>query len=213
MTSAKAVGGDFFDFFLIDDDHLAVVIGDVSGKGIPAALYMAVTRTQIKTTALQGMLPEGCLREVNRVLVREKVSSMFATCFYGLLNTRTGHLHYCNAGHNPPHLLRASGAVEPLDFAGGLPLGLFDRKTYSGGFVQLAPGDALFLYTDGVPEANNAALDDFTDERLTEVLRGATSLSCRDIVDRVTSEVLAFTDGAPQSDDITMLSIRINGPE
>ncbi len=211
MTSAKAVGGDFFDFFLIDDDRLAVVIGDVSGKGIPAALYMAVTRTQIKTTALQGMPPEDCLREVNRVLVRERVSAMFATCFYGVLNTRTGQLHYCNAGHNPPHLLRASGAVEPVDPAGGMPLGLFDGKPYAGGFVQLAPGDALFLYTDGVPEATNEALDDFTDERLFDVLRSATTLSCRDIVSRVTREVLAFTAGAPQSDDITMLSIRITG--
>jgi serine phosphatase RsbU (regulator of sigma subunit) len=208
MTSARAVGGDFFDFFLIDDDHLAVVIGDVSGKGIPAALYMAVTRTQIKTTALQGMPPEDCLREVNHVLVRDRVSAMFATCFYGVLNTRTGQLDYCNAGHNPPLLLRASGAVEPVDMAGGMPLGLFDLKPYSGGSVKLAPGDALFLYTDGVPEATNQALDDFTDERLTAVLGAATSLSCVDIIDRVTREVLAFTAGAPQSDDITMLSIR-----
>jgi serine phosphatase RsbU (regulator of sigma subunit) len=211
MTSAKAVGGDFFDFFLIDDDHLGVVIGDVSGKGIPAALYMAVTRTQIKTTALQGIPPENCLLEVNRVLVRERVSAMFATCFYGLLNTRTGELHYCNAGHNPPYLLRASGAVEPIGLAGGLPLGLFAGRPYLGGFVQLAPGDALFLYTDGVPEATNAALDDFTDERLTDVLGAATSLPCRDIVSRVTHEVLAFTAGAPQSDDITMLTIRRTG--
>ncbi len=210
MTSARAVGGDFFDFFLIDEDHLGIVIGDVSGKGIPAALYMAVTRTQIKTTALQGMSPEECLREVNHVLVRERVSAMFATCFYGVLNTRTGELHYCNAGHNPPHLLRASGAVEPVDLAGGMPLGLFDRRPYTGGFVQLEPGDALFLYTDGVPEATNEALDDFTDERLTSVLGAATSLSCSDIINRVTHEVLAFTDGAPQSDDITMLSIRVH---
>jgi serine phosphatase RsbU (regulator of sigma subunit) len=209
MTSARAVGGDFFDFFLIDDDHLGVVIGDVSGKGIPAALYMAVTRTQIKTTALQGIPPEDCLLEVNRVLVRERVSSMFATCFYGLLNLRTGELHYCNAGHNPPHLLRASGALDAIDAAGGLPLGLFDRGPYAGGFAQLARGDTLFLYTDGVPEATNEALDDFTDERLADVLRASSSLSCRDIVSRVTHEVLAFTAGAPQSDDITMVTFRI----
>ncbi|HEV8043166.1 MAG TPA: GAF domain-containing SpoIIE family protein phosphatase [Bryobacteraceae bacterium] len=211
MTSAKAVGGDFFDFFLIDDDHLGVVIGDVSGKGIPAALYMAVTRTQIKTTALEGLAPEACLQEVNRVLVRERVSSMFATCFYGLISIRTGELRYCNAGHNPPHLLRTSGAVEPLDAVGGMPLGLFERKPYEGGLVQLAPGDALFLYTDGVPEATNVALDDFTDERLAAILLGANSLSCRDIVDRVAREVLDFTAGAPQSDDITMLTIRLTG--
>jgi sigma-B regulation protein RsbU (phosphoserine phosphatase) len=211
MTSAKAVGGDFFDFFLIDDDHLGVVIGDVSGKGIPAALYMAVTRTQIKTTALEGLAPEACLQEVNRVLVRERVSSMFATCFYGLISIRTGELRYSNAGHNPPHLLRASGAVEPLDSVGGLPLGLFEHKPYEGGLVQLGLGDALFLYTDGVPEATNVALDDFTDERLAAILRGTNSLSCRAIVDRVAHEVLDFTAGAPQSDDITMLTIRLTG--
>jgi sigma-B regulation protein RsbU (phosphoserine phosphatase) len=210
MTSAKAVGGDFFDFFLIDDDHLGVVIGDVSGKGIPAALYMAVTRTQIKTIALQGMPPEECLYEVNRVLVRERVSSMFATCFYGLLNTRTGELRFCNAGHNPPYLLRKSGELEPVELAGGIPLGLFDGRPYTGASVKLAPGEALFLYTDGVSEATNDALDDFTDERLAEVLRSGCTLSCRDMVSHVTREVLAFTAGAPQSDDITMLSIRIH---
>jgi phosphoserine phosphatase RsbU/P len=172
---------------------------------------MAVTRTQIKTTALQGKPPEECLLEVNRVLVREKVSSMFATCFYGLLNTRTGELRYCNAGHNPPYVLRASGDLESMELTGGIPLGLFDGMPYSGGVVQLAPDDALFLYTDGVSEATNNALDDFTDERLATSLRAAGSLPCREILDRVTSELLAFTDGAPQSDDITMLSLRIHG--
>jgi phosphoserine phosphatase RsbU/P len=210
MTSARAVGGDFFDFFLIDNDHLGVVIGDVSGKGIPAALYMAVTRTQIKTTALQGKSPEECLFDVNRVLVREKVSSMFATCFYGLLNTRTGEFRFCNAGHNPPYVLRASGELESIDLAGGIPLGLFEGRPYGGGVVQLAPNDALFLYTDGVSEATNNALDDFTDERLAASLRAAGSLPCREILDCITRELLAFTDGAPQSDDITMLSLRLN---
>jgi phosphoserine phosphatase RsbU/P len=210
MTSAKAVGGDFFDFFLIDSDHLGVVIGDVSGKGIPAALYMAVTRTQIKTTALQGKAPEECLFEVNRVLVRERVSSMFATCFYGLLNTRTGELLYCNAGHNPPYILRGSGALETMELTGGIPLGLFDGRPYAGGSVQLAPDDALFLYTDGVSEATNADLDDFTDERLAASLRAAGSLPCRDIVDCITRDLLTFTAGAPQSDDITMLSLRMH---
>jgi len=210
MTSARAVGGDFFDFFLIDSDHLGVVIGDVSGKGIPAALYMAVTRTQIKTTALQGKSPEECLFDVNRVLVREKVSSMFATCFYGLLNTRTGEFRFCNAGHNPPYVLRASGELESIDLAGGIPLGLFEGRPYTGGLVQLAPNDALFLYTDGVSEATNNALDDFSDERLAASIRAAGSLPCRDILDCITRELLAFTDGAPQSDDITMLSLRLN---
>jgi serine phosphatase RsbU (regulator of sigma subunit) len=209
MTSAKAVGGDFFDFFLVDSERLAVVIGDVSGKGIPAALYMAVARTQIKTTALlQGMPPEECLRDVNRVLVHEGVKAMFATCFYGLLNTRTGDLHYCNAGHNLPWLVRASGELESVSETGGIPLGLFDRLPYTGSHLQLSPGDALFLYTDGVSEATNHDLDDFTDERLAASLGGAASLACREIIDRVSSDLGAFTAGAPQSDDITMLAIR-----
>ena len=144
MTLARAVGGDFFDFFLTDEDRLGVVIGDASGKGNPAALYMAVSRTQVKTTALKGMPPAECLQEVNRVLVKEKVNAMFATCFYGLLNTRTDELQYCSAGHNPPYLLRAeSGGVEVLAEVGGMPLGLFDGMGYTGSWVQLKPGDAL----------------------------------------------------------------------
>jgi sigma-B regulation protein RsbU (phosphoserine phosphatase) len=208
MTSARAVGGDFFDFFLMGEDRLGVVIGDVSGKGIPAALYMAMTRTQIKTTALQGMRPEDCLLNVNRVLVREKVGEMFATCIYCLLNVRTGELSFCSAGHNPPYLLRASGAVERISEVGGVPLGLFDNLGYTGSCTQLEPGDALFLYTDGVPEANNDALDEFTYERLTASLRHNMALPCREMIDRLTHELLAFTAGAPQSDDITMLAIR-----
>jgi phosphoserine phosphatase RsbU/P len=209
MTAALAVGGDFFDFFLIDDEHLGVVIGDVSGKGIPAALYMAVARTQIRTIALQGLPPKECLLEVNRVLVREKVSAMFATCFYGILNTRSGEFLYCNGAHNPPYLLRASGGVERLPLTGGLPLGMFSRLAYNNAIVQLASGDALFLYTDGVPEATTAEQDDFTSERLVAALRPCATLSCQELIRHVTREVLAFTAGAPQSDDITMLAIRL----
>ncbi|MEI9979007.1 MAG: GAF domain-containing SpoIIE family protein phosphatase [Edaphobacter sp.] len=209
MTSAHAVGGDFFDFFLIDEDRLGVVIGDVSGKGIPAALYMAVTRTQVKTTALRGMTPAECLLEVNRVLVRERVNAMFATCFYGLLNLRSGEFHYCNAGHNLPYLLRAEGgAVEPIAEVGGIPLGMFDGMGYTGNTVYLQPGDALFLYTDGVPEARNAADDDFTDESLMLALGASATLNCQDLISHMTRKVSAFTDGAAQSDDITMLSVR-----
>ena len=209
MTAARSVGGDFFDFFLIDNDRLGVVIGDVSGKGIPAALYMAVTRTQIKTSALGGMSPEDCMLEVNRLLVREKASSMFATCFYGILNTRNGEFRYCNAGHNPPQVLRhADGSLESLSETGGLPLGLFDGRPYVGTMTQLRPGDSVFLFTDGVTEANNFALDDFSDERLADVLRSVAHRSCEEIVMTVNNEVLAFAAGAPQSDDITMMSLR-----
>ncbi|HTP88774.1 MAG TPA: GAF domain-containing SpoIIE family protein phosphatase [Bryobacteraceae bacterium] len=208
MTSARAVGGDFFDFFLIDDDHLGIVIGDVSGKGTPAALYMAVTHTHVRSTALRGLGPGECLAEVNRVLVADNASSMFATCFYGILDTRTGQLQYSSAGHNPPYRIGAAGAVEPLESAGGTPLGMFQWKNYESASLQLAPGDSLFLYTDGVPEANNSELEDFTNERLEKVLGLSATLPTREIVSTVNSEVLAFTAGAPQSDDITIMAVR-----
>jgi sigma-B regulation protein RsbU (phosphoserine phosphatase) len=185
------------------------VIGDVSGKGVPAALYMAVTLTHVRTIAQQGMMPEECLLAVNRVLVREKVSSMYATCFYGILNTRSGELHYCSAGHNPPYLLRDSGVVEPVAKAGGLPLGMFSEFGYTGASVRLEPGDALFLYTDGVPEGTNMAHEDFSDERLIASLRDSTSLACREMIDLVARDLLAFTASAPQYDDITMLAVRM----
>lgn len=208
MTSAKAVGGDFFDFFLIDEHHLGLVIGDVSGKGIPAALYMAVTRTQIKTTALSGLSPAECLLEVNRVLVRDKVSSMFATCFYGILDTRTGELRYSNAGHNPPYVLLTSGAVDPLPMTGGLPLGMFAKLKCAEGVIEVPPGAGIFLYTDGVPEATNPVGDDFTDSRLRETLEGVGNWSARALLEHTAAALAGFTAEAPQSDDITMLALR-----
>jgi phosphoserine phosphatase RsbU/P len=210
MTSARAVGGDFFDFFLIDDDHLGIVIGDVSGKGTPSALYMAVTHTHFRSVALRSGGPEECMAEVNRILVRDRASSMFATCFYGILDTRTGEFRYSSAGHNPPYRISSGGLVTALECEGGTPLGLFPGK-YGGAAVHLDPGDGLFLYTDGVPEANNAELDDFSDNRLVDVLRGTGCVPSRDIISTVSSELLAFTAGAPQSDDITMLAVRLGG--
>jgi hypothetical protein len=144
MAPAKAVGGDFFDFFLIDADRLGFVIGDVSGKGVPSALFMAVCRTLIKATAHAGGAPETCLGQVNRVLASEGVASMYVTVFYGVLDTRSGHVTYCNAGHNPPFVLRGNGAVEPLAQIGGMVVGLFEDAVYEAGHLVLGPGDGLF---------------------------------------------------------------------
>jgi phosphoserine phosphatase RsbU/P len=209
MTSAKEVGGDFFDFFLIDDDHLGIVIGDVSGKGMPAALYMAMTHTQVKTVALRGIPPEECMAEVNRILQKDNAAFMFATCFYGILHTRTGELRYSSAGHNPPYRFGSDGSISPLDARGGTPLGLLPRKEYKGASAQFDPGDGLFLYTDGVPEANNSEMEDFTNKRLAEVLGAAAALPSHEMIDAVNSRLLAFTAGAPQSDDITMVAVRL----
>jgi sigma-B regulation protein RsbU (phosphoserine phosphatase) len=208
MTSARAVGGDFFDFFLIDEGELGIVIGDVSGKGTPAALYMAMTHTHVKTVALRGMAPEGCMAEVNRILRSDNPSSMFATCFYGILNTRTGELRYSSAGHNAPYRITAGGVVSSLDARGGTPLGLLPCKKYEGATAQLDPGDGLFLFTDGVPEANNPEEEQFTDEQVVEVLCHVARRSPREIIDTLNARLLAFTAGAPQSDDITMICVR-----
>ncbi len=208
MNAAKAVGGDFFDFFLIDDTRLGFVIGDVSGKGIPAALFMAVAKTQFKPAALRGLPPEECITEVNRALVREKRSSMYATCFYGIFDTASGEIRFCNAGHNPPFVLRASGEVEPIPNSGGLPIGLFDRLPYTAGAVTLQPGDTFFTYTDGVPDALNTAEEEFSDERLIELLRAAPEPACHLLIEHVSRHHAEFTAGAPQFDDITMLAVR-----
>jgi sigma-B regulation protein RsbU (phosphoserine phosphatase) len=207
MSSARAVGGDFFDYFLLDDDHLGLVIGDVSGKGTPSALYMAVTHTHVRTVAARCLEPAECMAEVNRILVADKASSMYATCFYGILNTRSGELRYSIAGHNPPYRITSAGTVEMLADKGGTPLGLFPWK-YEGGSVQLDPGDGLFLYTDGVTEANNVELDDFTDERLLSLLRETASMPSRDLIGTVSARLHEFTAGAAQSDDITMVAAR-----
>jgi sigma-B regulation protein RsbU (phosphoserine phosphatase) len=208
MTPAKAVGGDFFDFFLIDGEHLGFVIGDVSGKGVPSALFMAVCRTLIKATAHAGGSPDVCLAQVNRVLASEEVASMYVTVFYGVLDTRTGRVTYCNAGHNPPYVLRRDGSVEPLAQIGGMVVGLFEHASFECGRIDLDPGDGLFTYTDGVTEAMDLAGEEFTASRLAPCLARCGGLALDDLIQNVGAEVTAFAGEAPQADDITMLALR-----
>jgi sigma-B regulation protein RsbU (phosphoserine phosphatase) len=208
MTPARAVGGDFFDFFLIDADRLGFVIGDVSGKGVPSALFMAVCRTLIKATAQAGVSPEACLGQVNRVLASEGVASMYVTVFYGVLDTRNGHVTYCNAGHNPPYVLRGDGSVEPLAQIGGMVVGLFEDASYEAGHIVLGPGDSLFMYTDGVTEATDPAGEEYATSRLATCLARCRGLGLDDVIRTVGAEVAAFVGEAPQGDDITMLALR-----
>jgi phosphoserine phosphatase RsbU/P len=208
MTPAKAVGGDFFDFFLIDTDRLGFVIADVSGKGVPSALFMAVCRTLLKATAHTGGSPDACLGQVNRVLAAEGVASMYVTVFYGVLDTRNGHVTYCNAGHNPPYVLRADGSVEPLAQIGGMVVGLFEHTSYEAGHIVLGPGDGMFMYTDGVTEATDLAGEEFTTSRLAPCLARCHGLDLEGVIRTVGDEVAAFVGDAPQADDITMLALR-----
>ncbi len=211
MHPAREVGGDFYDFFLLDEHRLGFVLGDVSGKGLPAALFMANTRTLLRATALQGMTPEACLRRVNRVLHDERVKGMFVTLVYGVLDTRTGEVAYCNAGHNRPFHLRSGGDVSMLPPGRSLALCLLAEFDFPVHTLRLAPGDTLFLYTDGVTEAADPTHEQFEDERLHERLRSANGAAPDALIRHVLDAVNAFAGDAPQADDITMLAVRYTG--
>lgn len=212
MEPARQVGGDFYDFFWVDQDHLGFVIGDVAGKGVPAAILMAVTRTLLKAAGMRGYAPEDCMRDVNLILSTESAPEMFVTGIYGVLDTRNGAVRYANAGHNPPYRLASERQVETLTHRGGLVLGIVPETTYSAAKVDLAPGETLFLFTDGVTEAMDPERALFSEERLEEFLRGAAGASPDALCAGLQERIAAFTAGAAQHDDITMLALRYNGP-
>lgn len=210
MIAAKEVGGDFYDFFAIDDDRIGMVVGDVSGKGVPAALLMAICRTLIRGSAIDGGTTHECMAAVNNLISGDVVPGMFVTVYYGVLNTRSGMLEYCCAGHFPPYVVSPKG-VRALESVGGLVIGAVPGWTYQSASVQLEPGDLLFQFTDGVTEAKNAADDDFGEAKLEACLAGANSHRAEEIVDRVVSTVQEFSKGVPQADDITCLVVRYVG--
>lgn len=208
MVPAKDVGGDFYDFFRIDDEHIGFTIADVSGKGVPAAIFMAVSRTLIRATGLRGITPSECMTYVNRLLSAESVDCMFVTVFYGILNVHTGEIVYCNAGHNPPYVLKNNGKVEALPMSTNPMVGAVDGIDFQQEQLQLDKGDALVMFTDGVTEAMNVTFEEFSENRLEETLSTVVMHSGQEIIDTVKNNVSTFTDGAEQSDDITLLTIR-----
>jgi sigma-B regulation protein RsbU (phosphoserine phosphatase) len=210
MIPARAVGGDFYDYFWLDEKRLGVVIGDVSGKGVPAALLMAVTRSLLRATALRGDEPGPCLGEVNRLLLRDTATERFVTLFYAVLDSERGELCFANAGHNAPFLVRPSGAMQELNGA-QLILGALPEARYSTNRLPLKCGDRLFLYTDGVTEALNPEREQFSEQRLQRLLSEAADDSPQEMIDRVVQEVRRFAADAPQSDDITTLAALYHG--
>lgn len=208
MTNpAKEVGGDFYDFFLVDDDHLAVVVADVSGKGIPAALFMVIAKTLIKDHAQRGTSPDVVFTEVNRLLCEANDEGMFVTAWLGVLELSTGHLSYVNAGHNPPLLRRAGGRYDYLRTRSGFVLAGVEETRYRSCSLELAPGDALFLYTDGVTEATDAEKQLYGEERLATALNSHKDYAPKELLSAVRDDVEAFVGQAPQFDDITVLSL------
>ncbi len=210
MIPAREIGGDFYDFFSLDDNLIGLVIADVSGKGIPAALFTTVTRSLLKSIARNAPSPARCLSEVNDLLAEDNEGCVFVTLFYGVLDLRSGLLRYCNGGHNPPRLLRADARVEVVPPTGNLVLGVVAGHEYRDAEIQLDPGDALFLYTDGITEAENAGQEEFGEARLDQTLAGLNEAPAGDIVKTVVDAVQTFAGDAPQSDDITCVAARLN---
>lgn len=211
IEPAKEVGGDFYDFFLLGDDEVCFTIGDVSGKGVPAALFMAVTKTLMKAAARKGIDPGEMLAKVNRELYEQNTSYMFATVVCGILDTKTGQLRYTNAGHNPPFLLRKGRGVVPLESVGGGMVGMMEKMNYDAGRTVLGSGDSIFLYTDGIIEAMNREKKFFSEERLKDVLDFLNGKAPGEIVSGVLKKVTAFSEGVEQYDDMTVLAVRYNG--
>ena len=208
MRPAKDVGGDFYDFFRIDNDRIGVVIADVSGKGIPAAIFMAVSRTLIRTVGLQGITPGECMTKSNELLSKESIDCMFVTVFYAIYNIRTGEFVYCNAGHNSPVIVKSNGKVEMLPVSENCMVGAVEGVTYSNTQARLEIGDTLLMYTDGVNEAMNEAFEEYGDERMMRLLATQSVNDCQTIIDQQLADVKAFAGNAAQSDDITLMALK-----
>jgi len=207
LDPAKEVSGDLYDFFFVEPGKLCFVVGDVSGKGIAAGIFMAVTRTLIRATAIPGRTPFDILTRVNAQLAKENQANLFVTMILGVVDTQSGRIVYGQGGHNPPVLLSADGkpAYEP---PGGMPLGVFDDAKFGERELQLKAGETLLVYTDGVTEAMNQARDLFGEERLLEALAQRASLSAEKLTECVVEKVEDFVQEAERSDDITLLAIK-----
>lgn len=208
LEPAKEVGGDLYDFFFIDEKRLFFAIGDVSGKGVPSALMMAVTRTLLKAKMERDIDLAETISQVNNDLCDGNEMVMFVTAFCGILDIETGILEYCSAGHNPPYILRKDGRVEKVPSTRGVALGVVRDLTYGKATVLLNRGDVIVTYTDGVTEAANMTKDLYNDERLQACLAQTKGFEATQIVEAVFQDVKKFADGAPQSDDITLLVLR-----
>jgi sigma-B regulation protein RsbU (phosphoserine phosphatase) len=213
LIPAREVGGDFYDFFFIDDDQLCVCVGDVAGKGVPSALFMAVTRTLIKATAKDDGSPASILTRVNDELSERNESCMFVTVFIGILNLETGAFRYTNAGHNPPYIKHADASMTRLDARHGPVIGGMAGLTYAEDELVLAGEDLLVLYTDGVTEAMSPGEELYTEKRLADLIGDQPMPEVEGAVHVVLADIDEHAAGAEQSDDITVLTVRYHGPD
>ncbi|MCX6244569.1 MAG: SpoIIE family protein phosphatase [Bacteroidetes bacterium] len=211
LDPARVIGGDLYDFFFLDEDHLCFAIGDVSGKGVPGSLFMAIARTLFRSYMTIENPPDKVMAIVNRELCRENPSLMFVTFQVGILNLKTGVLLFCNAGHNRPYILAERGGVVRYSCNPGLPLGIRSDFVYSTESIVLKKGDLLFLYTDGITEAINEAEETYGEERLAKVLETSHARPVNEISTILVNDIKAFAGSTEQYDDITLLVLRYNG--
>jgi len=213
MHTAKEVGGDFYDFYFVDEDTLAFLIADVSGKGIPAAMFMMQAKTLLKSYAESGMSVEAVFTNANEKLCEGNDAGMFVTAWMGCLNVKTGMLTFANAGHNPPVVKHSDGSFEYLKTRPGLVLAGMEGIRYRKNELQMHPGDMIYLYTDGVTEAINCSEELYGEERLLSLMRLHDGDPARAICDAVKADVDAFAGETEQFDDITMLCLTYQGPQ
>ena len=212
MTPAREVGGDFYDFFLVDDDHIALVMADVSGKGVPAALFMMVSRVLIKSRLQSGETPSEALANVNNQLCEGNNAGFFVTVWLAVLEISTGKGIAANAGHEHPALRRANGQYELVTYRHSLAVATMEDVPFKQHEFSLQPGDSLFVYTDGVAEATNADNELFGTERMLVALNKDPDAPAKQILENVMDGIKQFVDGAEQFDDITMLCLKYRGP-
>lgn len=207
MNPAKEVGGDFYDFFMVDERHLAVVMADVSGKGVPAALFMVIGKTLIKDHTRPDKDLGSVFTEVNDLLCESNSEGLFITAFEGVLDLVSGEFRFVNAGHEIPYLCKKGGRFEPYKLRAGFVLAGMEGMRYKCGSMQLEPGDKIFQYTDGVTEATDGDKELYGTRRLTKILGEYSALSPSDLLPKVKEDIDRFVGGAPQFDDITMLCL------
>lgn len=208
LDPARDVGGDLYDFFFIDDDHICFAIGDVSGKGVPASLLMAITRTLFRSKIIKVDDVNTYVSSINQELCRDNENAMFVTFFLGMINLKSGMLTYCNAGHNYPYIIKSTAELEELKNTHGTPLGLFDDMEYQRSSIQLEKGDIIVLFTDGVTEALDTDNNLYNDDRLKSVIISNNDGDIKKLTLAIVDDVRKFAGGAEQSDDITIMTLK-----
>jgi sigma-B regulation protein RsbU (phosphoserine phosphatase) len=210
METAREVGGDFYDYYMLNENELCFCVADVSGKGVPAALFMGMSKILIRSSARDERDPAKVITRVNEELSEDNPECMFVTVFLGVLNLSTGELTYTNGGHNPPLIRRASGEVEALSDIHGPVVAIMPGEEYEQSTLQMEPGDVLLVFTDGVTEAMDLDRNLYGDDRLFDVLKAMPDCGAQAVVNCVNESVAAFAAGAEQADDITMLAVQYN---